>query len=113
MLNGGSSYIISLSASPKPIIGYSSSIRGGATEAAQEGTVVEGVGSMIYLKGTGSLQIKEAGIIVKQSFALKAAFLAFNAAMLAFIATSLSLIPRHFLTKSATFASKAASLTLA
>jgi len=47
----------------------------------------------MYLKGTESLQIKEAGIIIKRSFALKAAFLAFNAAMLAFIATSLSLIP--------------------
>jgi len=90
-----------------------SSIRGGATEAAREGIVVERVSSIIYLKGTRSLQIKEAGVVVKQSFALKAAFLASNAAMLAFIATSLLLIPRRFLTKSATFAFKAASLTLA
>jgi len=90
-----------------------SSIGGGAIEAAREGIVVEGVSSMMCLEGTGSPQIKEAGIVVKRSFALKAAFLASNAAMLAFIATSLSLIPRHFLTKSATFASKAASLTLA
>jgi hypothetical protein len=44
------------------------------------------------LKGTKSLQIKEASIVVKQSFALKVAFLAFNATMLVFIATSLSLI---------------------
>jgi hypothetical protein len=65
------------------------------------------------LKGTGSPRIEEAGIIVKQSFALKAAFLASNAAMLAFITTSSSLIPRRFLTKSATSTSKAASLTLA
>ena len=65
------------------------------------------------LKGTGSLQIEEAGVVVKRSFALKAAFLASNAAMLAFTATSLLLIPRHFSTKSATFASKAASFTLA
>jgi hypothetical protein len=65
------------------------------------------------LKGTGSPRIEEAGIVIKRSFALKAAFLAFNAAMLAFIATSLLLIPRRFLTKSATSASKAASFTLA
>jgi len=68
---------------------------------------------MICLKGTGSLQIKEAGIVVKRSSALKAAFLASNTAMLAFIATSLLLIPRRFSTKSATSTSKAASLTLA
>jgi len=113
MLNGGSSYIISLSASPKLIISYLSLIGGGITEAIREEIVVEGVSLIMCLKGTGSLQIKEAGIIVKQSFALKAAFLAFNAAMLAFIATSLSLIPRRFLTKSATFTFKAASFTLA
>ena len=65
------------------------------------------------LEGTRSLQIKEAGIVVKRSFALKAAFLASNAAMLAFTATSLLLIPQRFLTKFATFTSKAASLTLA
>jgi hypothetical protein len=113
MLNRGSSYIISLSVSPKLIISYSSSIRGGAIEAAREGIVVEGVSSMICLKGTGSPRIEEASIVVKRSFALKAAFLAFNAAMLVFIATSLLLIPRRFSTKSATSASKAASLTLA
>ena len=67
----------------------------------------------MYLKGTESLQIKEAGIIIKRSFALKAAFLASNIAILAFIATSLLLIPRRFLTKSATFVFKAASFTLA
>jgi hypothetical protein len=65
------------------------------------------------LEGTGSPRIKEAGIVIKRSFALKAAFLASNAAMLAFIITFLLLIPRRFLTKSATFAFKAASLTLA
>jgi hypothetical protein len=65
------------------------------------------------LKGTGSPRIEEAGIVIKRSFTLKAAFLASNIAILAFIATSLLLIPRRFLTKSATFASKAASLTLA
>jgi hypothetical protein len=65
------------------------------------------------LKGTRSPRIEEAGIVIKRSFALKAAFLASNIAMLAFIATSLLLIPRHFSTKSATFAFKAASLTLA
>jgi len=90
-----------------------SSIRGGAIEAIQEGTVVEGVSLIMCLEGTGSLQIKEAGVVVKRSFAFKAAFLASNAAMLAFIATSLLLIPQRFLTKFATFTSKAASLTLA
>ena len=65
------------------------------------------------LKGTKSPRIKEASIIVKRSFALKAAFLAFNIIMLAFIATSLLLIPWRFLIKSTTFAFKAASLTLA
>jgi hypothetical protein len=65
------------------------------------------------LKGTESPRIKEANIIIKRSFALKVAFLAFNAAILAFIITFLLLIPRHFLTKSTTFAFKAASLTLA
>jgi len=112
-LNGGSSYIISLSALPKLIISYLSSIRGGAIEATREGIVVEGIGSIMCLEGTGSLQIEEASVVVKRSFAFKAAFLAFNAAMLAFIATSLSLILRRFSTKSATFASKAASFTLA
>ena len=77
---------------PKLIISYLSLIRGGATEAAREGTVVEGVGSMMCLEGTGSPRIEEAGVVVKRSFALKAAFLASNAAMLAFIATSLLLI---------------------
>ena len=68
---------------------------------------------IIYLKGIKSLQMKEANIVIKQSFALKAAFLASNIAILAFIATSLLLIPRRFLTKSATFTFKAASFTLA
>jgi hypothetical protein len=45
------------------------------------------------LEGIRSPRIKEAGVVVKRSFALKAAFLAFNVAMLAFIATSLLLIP--------------------
>jgi hypothetical protein len=110
MLNKGSSYIISLFASPKLIISYSSSIRGSAIKAIREGIVVEGVSSIICLKGT---EIKEAGIIIKRSFALKAAFLASNVAMLAFIATSLLLILQRFLTKSTTFAFKAASFTLA
>jgi hypothetical protein len=65
------------------------------------------------LKGIKSPRIKEANIVVKRSFALKAAFLASNIAMLAFTATSLLLIPRHFSTKSTTFTFKAASLTLA
>jgi hypothetical protein len=65
------------------------------------------------LKGTRSPRIKEAGIVIKRSFALKAAFLAFNAIILAFTVTSLLLIPRRFLTKSATSTFKAASLTLA
>jgi hypothetical protein len=113
MSNKGSSCIISLFASLKLIIGYSFSIRGGAIEAIQEGTVVEGVSSIMCLEGTGSPRIKEASVVIKRSFALKAAFLAFNIAMLAFIATSLLLIPRRFLTKSTTFAFKAASFTLA
>jgi hypothetical protein len=92
MSNKGSSYIISLSALPKPIISYSSSIRGSAIKATQEGIVVEGVSLIICLKSTGSPRIKEAGIVIKRSFALKAAFLASNAAILAFIATSLLLI---------------------
>jgi hypothetical protein len=54
MLNKGSSYIISLFVSPKLIISYLSSIRGGAIKAIREGIVVEGVSSIIYLKGTGS-----------------------------------------------------------
>jgi hypothetical protein len=113
MLNGGSSYIMSLSASLKLIISYLSSIGGSAIEAIREGTIVEGVGSMMCLEGIRSPRIEEAGVVVKRSFALKAAFLASNTAMLAFIATSLLLIPRRFSTKSATSASKAASLTLA
>jgi hypothetical protein len=113
MSNGGFSYIMSLSVLLKLIIGYSSSIRGSAIEVAREGTIVEGVGSIICLEGTRSPRIEEASVVIKRSFALKAAFLASNAAMLAFIATSLLLIPRRFLTKSATFASKAASFTLA
>jgi len=52
-------------------------------------------------------------MVIKRSFAFKAAFLASNAAILAFIVTSLLLIPRRFLTKSVTFTFKAASLTLA
>jgi hypothetical protein len=113
MSNKGSSYIMSLFVLLKPIISYSSSIRGGAIKAAQEGTIIEGVSLIMCLKGTGSPRIKEAGIVIKRSFALKAAFLASNAAMLAFIATSLLLIPRRFLTKFTTFAFKAASFTLA
>ena len=54
MSNKGSSCIMSLFALPKPIIGYSSSIGGGVIEAAREGTVVEGVSSMMCLEGTGS-----------------------------------------------------------
>jgi hypothetical protein len=92
MLNKGSFYIISLSVLLKLIIGYSSLIRGSAIEAIQEGTIVEGVSLIMCLKGTGSPRIKEAGIVIKRSFALKAAFLASNATMLAFIATSLLLI---------------------
>ena len=113
MLNKGSSYIMSSSASPKLIISYLSLIGGSAIEAIQKGIVVEGVSSIICLKGTGSPRIKEAGIVIKRSFALKVAFLAFNAAILAFIATSLLLILRRFLTKSITFTFKAASFTLA
>ena len=104
---------MSLSISLKLIIGYLSSIKGGAIEAAREGTIVEGVSLIMCLEGTGSPRIKEASIIIKQSFAFKVAFLAFNVAMLAFIATFLLLIPRRFLTKSITFTFKAASLTLA
>jgi len=44
------------------------------------------------LKGIKSPRIKEAGVVVKRSFALKAAFLAFNIVILVFIATSLLLI---------------------
>jgi hypothetical protein len=65
MSNRSSSYIISLFASPKPIISYLSSIRGGAIKATQEGIVIEGVSLIIYLKGTGSPRIKEAGIVIK------------------------------------------------
>jgi hypothetical protein len=92
ILNKGSSYIISLSVSLKLIIGYLSSIRGGAIEAIREGIVVKRVSSIMCLKGTKSPRIEEAGIVVKRSFALKAAFLASNPAILAFIATSLLLI---------------------
>jgi len=113
MLNKGFYYIISLSVSPKLIISYSSSIRRGAIKVIREGTIVEGVSSIIYLKGTKSPRIKEASIVIKRSFAFKAAFLAFNAAIIAFIITSLLLIPRRFLTKFITSTSKAASLTLA
>ena len=67
----------------------------------------------MYLKGTRSLQIEEAGVVVKQSFALKVAFLASNIAMLAFTATSLLLILQRFLTKFTTSTFKAASFTLA
>jgi hypothetical protein len=113
MLNRGFSYIMSLFALPKLIISYLSLIRGSAIEATREGTIVEGVSLIMCLKGIKSPRIKEASIVIKRSFAFKAAFLAFNIAMLAFIATSLLLIPRHFLTKSATFTFKAASFTLA
>jgi len=98
--------------SQKPIVSYLSAIEG-AIKVTREGTVVIGVGSRIGLKGTGSPRTKEAGIVVKRSFALKEAFLASKAAILAFTATSLSLIPRRFSVKSATFACKAASRTLA
>jgi hypothetical protein len=113
MSNKGSFYIMSLFALPKPIISYLSSIRGSAIKAIQERIIVERVSLIIYLKGTKSPRIKEAGIVIKRSFALKVAFLASNVAMLVFIATSLLLIPRRFLTKSVTSTSKAASLTLA
>ena len=113
MSNKGFSYIISLFALLKLIISYSSLIRGGAIKVTREGTIVEGISSIICLKGTGSPRIKEASIVIKRSFALKVAFLAFNAAILAFIVTFLLLILRRFLTKSATFTFKAASLTLA
>jgi hypothetical protein len=92
MLNKGSSYIISLSALLKLIISYLSLIRGGVIEATREGTIVEGVSLIICLEGTRSPRIKEAGIVIKRSFAFKAAFLASNVAMLAFIITSLLLI---------------------
>jgi ABC-type microcin C transport system permease subunit YejB len=54
MSNRGSSYIISLSISPKLIISYLSSIGGGVIKAIQEGIVVEGVSSIICLEGTKS-----------------------------------------------------------
>ena len=98
--------------SQKLIVGCSSAIKG-VTEVAREGIVVVGVSSRIGLKGTGSPQIEEAGVVVKRSSTLKEAFLAFKAAILAFTATSLLLIPRRFSVKSATFACKAASRTLA
>jgi hypothetical protein len=56
---------MSLSASPKLIISYLSSIRGSAIKATREGIVVKGVSLIIYLKGTGSPRIKEAGIVIK------------------------------------------------
>jgi hypothetical protein len=99
MSNKGFSYIISLFVSPKLIISYLSSIRGSAIKAIQERIIVEGVSSIMCLKGTKFPRIKEAGIIVKRSFAFKVAFLASNIVILAFIVTSLLLIPRRFLTK--------------
>jgi hypothetical protein len=54
MSNRGSSYIMSLFVLPKLIISYLSSIRGGAIEAIREGTIVEGVSSIMCLEGTGS-----------------------------------------------------------
>jgi hypothetical protein len=90
-LNSNSFLIISSLTLLKLIISYSSTLEG-ATEVAWEGIVVIRVSSRICLKGTGSLQIKEAGVVVKRSFAFKKAFLAFKAAILAFIATSLLLI---------------------
>ena len=89
------------------------SIRRGATEVTREGIVVIRVNSVICLKGTKSLQIKEASKVIKQSFAFKEAFLAFNTAILAFIIASLLLILRRFLAKFTTFTSRAASLALA
>jgi hypothetical protein len=65
MSNRGSSYIISLFILLKLIISYLSSIKGGAIKAIREGIVVEGVSSIIYLKGTKSPQIKEASIVIK------------------------------------------------
>jgi len=103
---------MSLSTSQKPIVGCSSAIEG-VIEVAREGIVVIRVGSRISLEGTGSPRIEEADIIIKQSSTLKEAFLASKAAILAFTATSLLLIPRRFSIKSATFACKAASCTLA
>ena len=84
---------MSLSISLKLIIGYLSSIKGGAIEAAREGTIVEGVSLIMCLEGTGSPRIKEANIVIKRSFALKVASLASNIVILAFIITSLLLIP--------------------
>jgi hypothetical protein len=52
-------------------------------------------------------------ILPSSIYLRQVAFLAFNIAILAFIVTSLLLIPRHFLTKFATFTFKAASFTLA
>jgi hypothetical protein len=54
MSNKGFSYIISLFALLKLIIGYSSSMGGSAIKAIQEGIVVEGVSSIMCLEGTGS-----------------------------------------------------------
>jgi hypothetical protein len=65
MSNKGSSYIISLFALLKLIISCLSSIRGGAIKAIREGIVVEGVSSIICLKGTKSPRIEEAGIVIK------------------------------------------------
>jgi hypothetical protein len=92
MSNKGSFYIISLFVSLKLIISYLSSIRGGVIKATREGIVVEGVSLIMCLKGIKSPRIKEAGIVIKRSFAFKVAFLAFNVAMLAFIVISLLLI---------------------
>jgi hypothetical protein len=69
-----------------------SSIKGSVIEAILEGIIVEGVSLIMCLKGIKSLQIKEANIVIKQSFAFKVAFLASNIVMLAFIITSLLLI---------------------
>jgi hypothetical protein len=69
-----------------------SSIKGSVIEAILEGIIVEGVSLIMRLKGIKSLQIKEANIVIKQSFAFKVAFLASNIVMLAFIITSLLLI---------------------
>jgi hypothetical protein len=85
-------YIISLFILLKLIISYLSSIKGSVIEAILEGIIVEGVSLIMRLKGIKSLQIKEANIVIKQSFAFKVAFLASNIVMLAFIITSLLLI---------------------
>jgi hypothetical protein len=64
----------------------------GAIEVTRERIIVIKVSSKTCLKSIKSLQIKEASVIVKQSFTFKKAFLAFKVAILAFTTTSLLLI---------------------